>query len=150
MFDLKLSEFDDFDRFREELSGWDTEPLQLSSGQLRLRLGQLSLGDVHVARLRLNRLVADRMAIDPKFLMYVVCFAPKVFCGLSVPAGSLIVFGPGRDYRSVLSQGWESFEVVVPRQVAEGAGLPLAKASERGLAPENSVIQLKDELAARF
>lgn len=150
MFDVKLREFDDFDLFREELSGWDTEPVQLSAGPLRLGLGTLNLGDVHVGRLSLNRLVADRMAIDAHVLMYVVCLAPKVFCGYDVPAGSLIVFGPGREYRSVLSEGWLSFEVVVSQHVSEAAGLPLATATERSLAPELSVIPLSNGLTAQF
>ena len=149
-FDIKLLEFDDFDRFRELLSGWDTEPTQLSSGPLCLRLGHLDLGGVKVARLRLNRLIADRMAIDVDAMMYVVCLAPKLFCGMEVPAGSLVVFGPGREYRSVLYEGWESFEVVVPRQVAEAEGLPLAGATGRGLAPELSVIPLSEPLIAKF
>jgi AraC-like DNA-binding protein len=60
------------------------------------------------------------------------------------------VFGPGREYRSVLKEGWLSFEVVVSQHVAEAAGLPLATATERSLAPELSVIRLSDGLTAQF
>ena len=149
-FDIKFLEFDDFDRFREVLSGWDTEPTQLSAGPLSLRLGQLDLGDLHVSRLRLNQSTADRMAIESNLLMYVVCLAPNIFCGLEVPEGSLVVFGPGREYRSLLSKNWDSFEVIVECEVAEAAGLPHASATSRELAPELSVTPLSEALIKKF
>jgi hypothetical protein len=58
-------EFDDFDRFRESISGWDTDPIQLTPGPLRLSHDFLRSGDVTVARIRANQRIADSSAIQP-------------------------------------------------------------------------------------
>jgi hypothetical protein len=58
-------EFRDFDSFREHLHGWDTDPVQLDAGPLRLRWDQLRLEDFGLARLQVNRRIADTSAVEP-------------------------------------------------------------------------------------
>jgi AraC family transcriptional regulator, ethanolamine operon transcriptional activator len=142
--------FEDFDAFREHIAGWETEPIQLSSGALQINWEQLDFPDLRLSHLRANQLIADRSAVDPGWLVFVVCFGHKTFCGIRVVPGSLVTLGPGREYRNLLQKGWESFEISLDRRLLQerlpgGSEWPL-----KPLAPELSVTTLPVSLATRF
>lgn len=81
-------EFSDFDRFRESLSGWDTDPIQLTRGPLQLKHAFLRTDDLTVARIRANRRIADSSAIQPGRVVLVLALAGKTCCGVEVSPGS--------------------------------------------------------------
>ena len=142
--------FADFDRFRETLRGWDTEPTQLTSGKLSLHWDQLAFDDMSISRLRTNLKIADRMAYRAHHIGFVVCLGSKIFCGQPVCAGSLVVFRPGREYRNVLDENWESFEISMASRLFQS--LSFATDVDRRIAqgPECSVLSLSPHLAAAF
>ncbi len=144
-FDYACQQFDDFDAFRETLVGWDTDPVQLSPGTLSLRSRSLVGEGLSVGRLELNQRVADLSHIDADSLGLVVTLGLKRWCGMEVAPGSLVVMGPGRDYRSALEPGWASIEFNVSRAVLAAEGSAWADAELRDLAPEQSVFALPAE-----
>jgi hypothetical protein len=93
--EIKSFEFRDFDSFREHLHGWDTDPVQLDAGPLRLCWDQLRLEDFGLARLQVNRRIADTAAVEPGALGFSLSLEPMLWCGLEVPAGSLLVLSSG-------------------------------------------------------
>jgi hypothetical protein len=115
-------EFSDFDRFRESISGWDTDPVQLTRGPLQLSHDYLHSDDLTIARIRANQRIADSSAIQPGRVVLVLALASKTCCGVEVAPGSLVVMGSGRDYRNVLSAGWESVEISLTGESLADAG----------------------------
>ena len=111
--------FEDFDALRQHLEGWDTVPVQLSPGRLRLRWDQLAFADMRIALLNANQIIADTVTIDPDWYVFVICFGHKSFCGVPVQPGTIVVFGPGRTYRNVLQSDWSSFEISLHPSVLE-------------------------------
>jgi AraC family ethanolamine operon transcriptional activator len=109
--DVSAFEFRDFDSFREHLRGWDTEPVQLGAGGLRLVWNELRTPDFALSHLDVNRRLADRSAIDEGRVGFSVGLDPYVWCGHEVPAGSLVILSPGRDHRSALGDRFRSVEV---------------------------------------
>ncbi|GAG27212.1 unnamed protein product, partial [marine sediment metagenome] len=81
---------------------------------------------------------------------FVVCFAPNIFCGLEIAAGSLLIFGPGREYRSVLSKGFESFEICASIDYLRDNGLTIGDESFDDLRPERCVLILSDHHRDEF
>jgi AraC-like DNA-binding protein len=148
--EVNFLKFDDFDRFREVLRGWDTEPTQLTSGPLAIHWDQLVCDDVVISRLRANRKIADRSSYQTDHVGFVVCLADKTFCGVPVSAGSLVVFGPGREYRSVLQEGWESFEIAMSNELFQSMAYASSVGRRIALGPERSVMPLSQQLVAQF
>jgi AraC family ethanolamine operon transcriptional activator len=90
------------------------------------------------------------MAIDPGRITFVVCFSPNSFCGLEVSAGSMLIFGPGREYRSILPEGFESFEVCASIDFLRAKGLDIAEFHFADFHPENCVINIDDLTLRQF
>ncbi len=141
--------FQDFDEFRQSLRGWDTDPFQLSPGPLQLRYDFLRVGELTIARLHVNQRVADSSALESGARTFVVTLAPKHWCGVYVPPGSVVVMGDGREYRSVLEPGWKSIEFTVSDALLREVALPWADAGLRDLAPEGCVFPLRDRALAQ-
>lgn len=143
-------EFDNFDRFRETLVGWDDEITQLSPGRLCLSYNQIIFENLTLTRLRLNRHVSDRLTVDPGLFRFVVCFNTQVFSGIPVPAGSMVIFGRGREYRNVLCEGHDALELTVTSALLHSLGVTLVDACPRQLSPERCVIPLADHQIRAF
>jgi AraC family ethanolamine operon transcriptional activator len=142
--------FRDFDSFREMLRGWDTEPVQLSAGPLELRWQVLSLENLGIAQLHTNRRSADSSAIEPGTHTFTVALAPHVLCGYEVPAGSLIHFGPGRDYRGLLPEGFRSLEISAADSLLRDAGICEGGLDELDLDPARAILNLSPQRLAAF
>lgn len=148
--EVSFHEFEDVDFFREVLSGWDTEPTQLTSGKLLVQWDQIALDDITISRLRTNLKIADRSAYQANHVGFVVCLGSKTFCGRPVHAGSLVLFGPGREYRNLLLENWESFEISMTSRLFQSLSF-VADATRRiALGPEYSVLHLSPQLVAAF
>jgi AraC family ethanolamine operon transcriptional activator len=95
----------------------------------------IDLDGLTLSRLSVNRKVTDVTAIDEGTLAFVVCLGVKTWCGNEVDPGSLVVLGPGQDYRSILEPGWLSIEIwaSIDRMVAEGLPIDVLLAKERQL-----------------
>lgn len=145
-----LYTFQDVDLFREVLRGWDVEPTQLSSGRLLVRWDQLTLDDLTISRLRTNRRVADRTAYQAGHVGFVVCLGSKTFCGRPVNAGSLVLFGPGREYRNLLEENWESFEISMTSELFRSLSFANEVAHRITMGPEYSVLPLSPHLISSF
>lgn len=149
--DVINEEFVDFDLFRDVLLGWDVDVTQLSAGPLKLQWQQLAFEDqLTLSHLTSNRRLSDRMAIGHDRLTFVVCFSPNLFCGIEVPAGALLIFGPGREYRSILPEGFQSFEMSAPLDCLEDIGLLAADPKFNDLCPENCIFSLTNHQLAEF
>ena len=145
-----LYSFQDVDLFREVLRGWDTEPTQLSSGRLLVRWDQLTFDDMTISRLRTNRKIADRTGYQAGHVGFVVCLGSKTFCGRCVNAGSLVLFGPGREYRNLLEENWESFEISMTSQLFRSLSFASEAAHRISIGPEYSVLPLSPHLVSTF
>ncbi len=136
-------EFHDFDQFRDVLLGWDVDVTQLSRGPLDLSSHQVSFDKaMTLSYLRSNRCITDKMAIDHGWITFVVCFSPNTYCGLQVPKGSMLIFGPGREYRSVLPEGFRSFEICASVDYLREGGLNIGDLKFDEMQPENSILSL--------
>lgn len=141
-------EFRDIDHFREQLCGWDTPAIQIEPGLLNIRLDRVDLGGLIFIDVRVSRKVMDHSRPRPGWFKCVVNLAPAVFCGVEVNAGHLTVLTPGREYRSILTSGWRSIEIIVSSSALadEGLCLPPQLAAD----PENAMIDLPVELVGIF
>ena len=138
----------DIDQLREVLVGWDTDPVQLGKGRLHFRYEYLRSSDFNLARMSANRLMSDLSAHQERTYTFVVCMSRLIFCCIEAPPGSVVLYGPGRDYRSVLPTGWRSLEVTVTERLIHERGLEVPNHS--ALAPERSVFPLNDQTLAEF
>jgi len=143
-------QFTDFDAFREHLQGWDTQPVQLGSGPLRIQWDELRLPDLSLASLEFDRHIADASAIRSGGLSFVVTHRPHLWCGLEVPAGSLVVLAPGREHRCAMRQGFRSLEISVSEGLLHEIGLIADAPHPRSLGPERCVIPLAPSHLAAF
>ncbi len=150
MTEITSFEFRDFDSFREHLHGWDTDPVQLDAGSLSLCWDQLRLADFGLARLQVNRRIADTAAMEPGALGFVIALEPALWCGLEVPAGALLVVSPGRDQRSTLRPGFRSIEITASETLLYEAGLLADAIDPRLFPPERCVVPLGPGLVGAF
>jgi AraC-like DNA-binding protein len=149
--DVIKKEFTDFDLFRDVLLGWDVDVTQLSAGPLNLQWQQVAFEDqLTLCQLTSNRRLADRMAIDHGRVTFNISFSPNHFCGVEIPAGTLLVVGPGREYRSVLPEGFQSFEMSAPIDCFRDIGLLAADPKFNDLCPENCIFNLTNHQLAEF
>lgn len=142
--------FKDLDFFRDALRGWDTEPTQLTSGELLVRWDQLVFDDMTISRLRTNLKIVDRTAYQAGHVGFVICLGAKTFCGQSVEAGSLVLFGPGREYRNLLSEDWESFEISMSSELFRSLSFASEVVRRIAIGPEHSVLPLSPHLISAF
>ncbi|BCH24557.1 hypothetical protein MesoLjLb_43420 [Mesorhizobium sp. L-8-3] len=114
----------DIEQFRQQLTGWDTLPVQLGAGCLHIDWDSIDLGgQLILSRLALDRKLTDVSAINEGTLVFVVCLGAKTWCGNEVEPGSLVILGPGRDHRNVLEPRWMSIEICVSIEEMVGEGL---------------------------
>lgn len=125
MVEIRSLSFDDFDAFRELLQGWDTSPVQISSGPVRIALDLCDANGLMLSRLFVNRKIADTSSVGEGWLGFVVCLGRKVWCGREVPAGSLVILDAGRDYRCFLDEDWASIEIFASIDELAREGLPV-------------------------
>jgi AraC family ethanolamine operon transcriptional activator len=142
-------EFRDFDGFRESLRGWDTDPIQLSPGSLRIQHEFRRLGALRLTRIRTNRALSDTSAVRPGNVVFVVTLAPHHFCGAAVTSGSLVVHEPGREHRNVLPVAWESIEFTASVEALRDLALPCGEAGPGQLAPDRSTFSLSPDVVIR-
>jgi AraC family ethanolamine operon transcriptional activator len=147
---VSTSDFFDFESFREHLWGWDTHPVQLGSGALRIHRDELRLPQLSLSNLEFDRHIADSSAQDAGTLGFVVAHRPYLWCGLQVPAGSLVVLAPGRDYRCSMPDGSRTFEMAVSASLLEELGMITGLLDPRDFAPERCVISLSPSQLASF
>jgi AraC-like DNA-binding protein len=147
---VNLLKFEDVDRFREVLRGWDTEPTQLTTGKLTIRWDQIVFDDLAISRLRTDKKISERSAYQPGWFGLVICLSSKIFCGMPVPTGSLVVFGPSRDYRNILQDNWESFEILMSSELFRSTEYHKSVSRRIALGPERSVMPLSPRLSATF
>jgi len=143
-FDQRI--FDDIEQFGEHLSTQRIEPLQLSSGRLRLGFKSLRFEDAVVMRLECNRVVSDRLHMDPAWLLLVVLLAPQRWGAKFAPAESLVVIAPGAEYRNRVSEGFRCVEAAVRLDLADKLGL----AHLRHLKGKDAVIPMSPAAARRL
>ncbi len=137
-------EYDDFDRFRASLVGWNSETIQLSPAKLKLNYYRILFDTMAISRISINCQISERITVEPNWFRLIVNMTPYVYCGISVPAGSLTIYGPGRDYRTTLPDHAECLEFLLPSALLHSVGLALADACPRQLEPERCVIDLTD------
>jgi AraC family transcriptional regulator, ethanolamine operon transcriptional activator len=148
--EVNFMKFEDVDRFREVLRGWDTEPTQLAKGKLTIRWDQIDFDDLAISRLQTDRKISEHSAYQAGRVCFVVCLSSKIFCGMHVPTGSLVVFGPGREYRNVLGNRWGSFEILMSSELFRLMEYAESVSRRIALGPERSVMPLSPKLAATF
>lgn len=147
---VSSASFDDFDAFREQLHGWDTRPVQLGAGPLHIRWDELRLPEFGLAHLAFDRRIADTSAVDSGRLSFCVSLRRHIWCGLEVPAGSLVVIAPGRDIRSAHVGAFRSLEIVASEGLLHDVGLLDDGIDPRAFAPERCIVRLQPALVARF
>ena len=74
----------------------------------------------------------------------------KVLRGIPVSPVSLVTVGPGRDYRNLLHEDWESFSITLPPRLLEECVPGISDWTRDDFAPERSVIPLPAPLATKF
>jgi AraC-like DNA-binding protein len=115
--------FHDIDQFRAHLLTQDIEPIQLSMGRLNLGFASLAFDDMVITRLDCNRKVADRLCMDPSWLLLAVLLAPQRWGAYMAPADSLVVIAPGTEYRNSVPEGFRCVETAVRLDLADEIGL---------------------------
>jgi len=142
--------FRDFESFRERLRGWDTDPVQLGAGPLRLRWEELRLADFGIGHLDVNRRLADVSTVAPGGLVFSVALRPYRWCGQHVPCGSLIIMAEGREHRSAFGDGFRSVEIEASEALLAATGLLPDGIDRRAFAPERCVVPLTRRETAEF
>jgi AraC-like DNA-binding protein len=114
---------DDIDEFAEEIPALSVEPIQLSRGHLHIDLLSLDFGDVVVSEMNCNQQVADRIYIDPSWLLIVFQRTLERWNSCEVPPNSLTLIRPDSDYRTLVPRGFRCSEVAIRVDLAEDIGL---------------------------
>jgi AraC-like DNA-binding protein len=119
---LKLG-FKDIDEFAEEVPALDIEPIQLSRGQLQVDLVSVNFGDIAISELSCNQQVADRIYIDPDWLLVVFQFSPQRWNSCESPPNSLTLIRPDSSCRTLVFEGFHCVEVAIRVELAHEIGL---------------------------
>ncbi len=149
-FNAASTTFHSFDELRQNLIGWDTDPVQLGTGTLTTRFDQLQFGNTVLYRLRNSKALTDRSGHRHGELAYVICFTWKKWCGFELPPGTIVIKGPVREHRSVMGDDWESLTIHVTDDVADELGLPILSTNYMQTPIEQCVRALPDFLVAEF
>jgi len=142
-FRIVENQFQDFDQFRDSLVGWDTDLTQVSSGPFSLEWTEIAFDDgCSLSSTRENSRLVDRMTVQDNSMMLVVCFTPSIFSGIELSEGTLLIFGPGREYLNILPQGYHDFTLFASTDYLRNHGLTIGDESFDDLTPEQSVFSL--------
>jgi AraC-like DNA-binding protein len=136
-----------FDQLKEVLHGWQTEPVQLSSGPLDFVTETVSCSDFSLLRFSLAPRIADRAVVWPGVFGFFLAERPQVWCGLEIDPPALVITRPGLETRSVLEPGFRSLEFYFAEN--DLAEHPLGCRLEGvALEPERSVFPISDAAAS--
>ncbi len=139
----------DIDQLREELKGWETEPVQLSPGSLDLVLSTAEVGTCALLQLSVGPRIADRSAVHAGYVGFVLAERPQTWCGMEIKPPTLLIMRPGREMRSILLPGFRSLEFYLKE--SDLLGHPLGKMlCHNRLDPERSVVPLNNLMATRL
>ena len=116
-------DFMDIDKFAEEVPALSIEPMQLTRGPLQIALVSLNFGDIAITELSCNQQVADRIYIDPDWLLVVFQCTPQRWNSCESPANSLTLIRPDSDYRTLVFEGFRCVEVAIRVELAHEIGL---------------------------
>ena len=130
-----------FGQLQEILQGWQTVPVQLSSGRLGLVVSTAFTSDFGVLQLALAPRVADRSVVHAGTLGFVLVERPMVWCGIDIVPPALKILRSGREMRSVLEAGFRSLEFYFHE--ADIVDHPLGqRLAGVDLSPERAVVPL--------
>ena len=140
---------EDFDQLSEVLKGWQTEPVQLSSGPLDLSIENTSDQCFSVLRLSLSPRISDRAVVNPGIIGFVLVENPHTWCGIELVPPAIFLTRAGRETRSILEKDFRSLEFYFPEEVLDehSLGLLLRRAS---FVPEQSVYPISIKAAERL
>ena len=138
-----------FDQLSEALPGLNTQPVQLSSGDLNLVIDSASGSDFHIASMSLSGKVADRAAVSSETLSFFLAEKPMTWCGLEIPAPALVLSKSGRETRSVLEPGFQSLEYFFEKKSIAHHPITELLSTVNG-EPEQSVYPLDHSTWRRF
>lgn len=132
---------DDFDRLREVLHGWETEPMQLSPGPLDLTIETVLSSDFSVLRMSLSPRVSDRAVVHAGVVGFVLVERPHLWCGIDLMPPAIFITRGGRETRSVLEANFSTLEFYFPEEALSDH--PLGKRlSRKSTEPERSVFPI--------
>ncbi len=135
------TEIDSFDQLVEVLAGFDTSPVQLSSGELRLVINSVSHSDFQIADMSLSQKIADSAAVAVGTINFFLAERPLVWCGMEITAPALVTVESGRETRSVIEPGFASLEYFFSKQCV--AHHPIGRLLSRVSGdPERSIFPL--------
>ena len=115
--------FEDIDDFANQLSSFAVNPVQLTRGALRIGLSTLAFEDVAISRLECNQQVADRLYMDPSWLLIIIQLTPQRWGSYEAPPSSLTLITPDSDYRNMVFGGFRCVEAAVRVDLAEAIGM---------------------------
>ena len=138
-----------FDQLADAMPGLNTQPVQLSSGDLNLVVDSASANDSHIASMSLSAKLADRAAVSSETLGFFLAERPLTWCGLEITAPALVLSQSGRESHSVLEPGFQSLEYFFDKKSMTHHPLAelLSKVSDE---PEQSVYPLSHSTWQRF
>ncbi len=114
---------EDVHEFADRLAQFTVNPVQLTAGTLRIGFSTLGFEDIAVARLECNQQIADRLYMDPSWLLIVIQLTPQRWGLCEAPPYSLTLIAPGSDHRNLVFRGFRCVEVAVRVDLAESIGL---------------------------
>jgi AraC-like DNA-binding protein len=132
---------DEFDRLREVLHGWETEPVQLSPGPLNLTIETVLSSDFSVLRMSLSPRVSDRAVVHAGVVGFVLVERPHLWCGINLMPPAIFITREGRETRSVLEENFSTLEFYFPQE--ELSKHPFGEClSRKSTDPERSVFPI--------
>jgi len=142
-------EIRDIDQLGEALQGWETEPVQLSSGSLDLVLSTAEVGTCALLQLSVAPRIADRSAVHAGFIGFVLAERPQTWCGLEIEPPTLVIMRSGREMRSLLAPDYRSLEFYFKEK--DILNHPLGKTlCRKRFDPERSIVPLSNLMATRL
>jgi AraC-like DNA-binding protein len=135
-----------FDQLTDVLKGWETKPVQLSSGPLNLQAETVWNSDFTLLRLSLAPRISDQSVVHAGVMAFVLAERPQVWCGLEITPPALVMMRSGREMRSVLEPGFRSLEIYFNEDDIANHTLG-CRLDSAALDPERSVFLLSEATA---
>jgi AraC family ethanolamine operon transcriptional activator len=141
---FKKIDISDIEQLREELVGWETEPVQLSRGPLDLELTTSDIGNCSLLQLAVGPRIADRSVVHAGTIGFVLAERPQMWCGMDIEPTSLLIMHSGREMRSVLGPNFRSVEFYYrERDIADHPLGHTLLSNSRD--PERSVVRVTEQ-----
>jgi len=126
-----LGRFDDFDRVREAIGGWELDWLQLDSGTLSAEILQIETGAALLAHVGFSRRFQQLGGAPPGLRTFGVLdegIAGVRWCAKQVTDGNILCFPESGQYESISEPGFAANTLSFPEAhlaaVAEAIGTP--------------------------